>query len=60
LPLEFSELSITSPPLTEAELLAQKKRIAKMKKGKQNEEKRPTNTGRPERLFTKLEHSPPN
>jgi hypothetical protein len=42
LPLEFGELSFTSPPLTEAKLLAQKKRRAKMKKGKQNEEKRPT------------------
>jgi hypothetical protein len=37
LPLEFSELSITSPPLTEAELLAQKERRAKIKKEKQKE-----------------------
>jgi hypothetical protein len=34
LPQEFSELPTTSPPLTEAELLAQKERRAKMRQEK--------------------------
>jgi hypothetical protein len=41
--LEVSELPITSPLLTEAELLAQKERLAPRKKEKQKDIKRPTN-----------------
>jgi hypothetical protein len=42
LQLQFSELPITLPPLTEAELLAQEEWRAKMKTEKQREKKRPS------------------
>jgi hypothetical protein len=40
LPLEFSELPITSPPLIEAEMLAQKERRANIKKEKKKKKKK--------------------